>query len=363
MHTRDMVLLAIEMYRGIAQSSEIDKPDRIPQFLTPYLSDLSGLMQFYADDLPVCYSLLQLFRDYAERFIAMLSRTQSLTLFQASADLLKAYSEHHCALRRPSIKRVAFGNDFEEEQTFSDVLCAIQLLNHLSSKDFMDIYADVDGNADQNNRVDSSQITDVIFFGLQQIIPLMTQGLLQYPTLCNQYFSLVGFMMDTYPENACALPYNLFRSLLDSLLFGMSHANPSISKSSLTGIRGITVEHLKNGSLSAHLSQYGDILYQCLTRLLNEVVFQPIIWDRLEAASLALMPLIAAHGNSIASLVNDMAQNLDSFEKQQRFISSFAKLITSEVINGGYDLRRTRVQFKKDFEVFVKDIHSFLILK
>jgi hypothetical protein len=86
-----MVLLAIEMYRGIAQSSEIDKPDRIPQFLTPYLSDLSGLVQFYADDLTVCYSLLRLFQDYAERFIAMLSREQCLALFQVSAYLLKAY--------------------------------------------------------------------------------------------------------------------------------------------------------------------------------------------------------------------------------------------------------------------------------
>jgi hypothetical protein len=337
-----MVLLAIEMYGGIAKSSEIDKPERIPQFLTPYLSDLAGLMLFYADDLT----------------------TQCLALFQASSDLLKAYSEHHCALRRPSMKRVAVGfNDFEEDQSFSDVLCAIQLLIHLSSKDFIDIYADVDGSTDTTQRVDSSQITDVIFFGLQQIIPLMTQGLLQYPALCTQYFSLVGFMMDTYPENTCALPYNLFSSLLDSLLYGMSHIDPSISKSSLTGIRGITVEHLKNGTLSIHLAQHGEILYQCLTRLLNEVVFQPIIWDRLEAASLALMPLIAVHGNCIASLVNDMAVKLDSFEKQQRFISSFAKLTGSEVINGGYDVRRIRIQFKKDFEVFVKDIHSFLILK
>lgn len=81
-----MVLIAIEMYGGIAKSSEIDKPERIPQFLTPYLSDLAGLMLFYADDLTVCYSLLQVFRDYAERFIAMLSRTQCLALFQASSD-------------------------------------------------------------------------------------------------------------------------------------------------------------------------------------------------------------------------------------------------------------------------------------
>lgn len=56
--------------------------------------------------------------------------------------------------------------------------------------------------------------------------------LLQYPTLCSQFFDLVAFMMDTYPEKVCVLPYELFDPLLESLLFGMSHVDPAVAKCS-----------------------------------------------------------------------------------------------------------------------------------
>lgn len=35
-------------------------------------------------------------------------------------------------------------------------------------------------------------MTDVVFFGLKKVMPLMTEGLLQFPTLASQYFSLVS---------------------------------------------------------------------------------------------------------------------------------------------------------------------------
>lgn len=34
-------------------------------------------------------------------------------------------------------------------------------------------------------------MTDVVFFGLKKVMPLMTEGLLAYPLLSSQYFSLV----------------------------------------------------------------------------------------------------------------------------------------------------------------------------
>ena len=326
-------------------------------------------MIFFAEDLAVCEGLLRLFRDYAEQFIAMLNRAQCLALFSASTDLLRAYSSRHCASRQ--VKHGAIEqDDLEEEQSFNDVSCAIQLLIHLGTKDFIDICADVDGcDESQLLGVDSSQITDVIFFGLQQITPLMTQGLLQFPALCTQYFSLVGFMVDTYPEKACALPFDLFRSLLDSLLFGMNHNDPLVSKSSLTGIRSIAVEHLKTQALSDHLAQYGDIFDHCIKRLFEEVIFRAIVWDRLEAAGLALLPLIAIDVKRFVHLVSIMTQKLDSSEKQQRFLAAFEKLLHPEMISkvtnnsGGYEGRMTRIQFMKDFDVFVRDVHSFLILK
>jgi hypothetical protein len=367
-------MLAVEMYGGVALSSEMSQPERIPQFLSPYLSDLSGLMAYYADDLSICERLLQLFCDYAEQFLVMLNHDQCLALFSASAELLKVYSAHHCASRqiqRRSADRAEA--EFEEEQSYNDVICAIQLLIHLGTKDFIDVCTETYGaNASANPssaNIGSSQITDVIFFGLQQILPLMTQGLLQYPELCTKYFSLVGFMMETYPEKTCALPYDLFRSLLDSMLFGMCHADPDVSKNCLTGFKGIATEHLNSQALASHLAQQPDLVDQLASGLLRDVIFQSLVWDRLEAAGMALLPIIAIDVNRFVALVNALAEMLSTTEQQQRLHAAFGKLVNHDLISSvqhglkGFEARKVRMQFKKDFEVFVKEVHSFLIMK
>ena len=216
-----MTCLTIELFKGIAQTSEINNPERVATFLTPYLPPLSNLMTYYVQDLSICESLLQLFRDYTESFISILSTQQCTILFQSCATLLQSYSAHHLCQSTRVVVKVKQANNIsdslEEEQKYSDILCVIQLLIHITSKDFIDD----DG---QNNT--TQQVTDIIFFGLSQILPIMTQGLLQYTNLCTHFFSLIGFMMDTYPDKACELSPNLLTSLFDSLLFGISHVDP-----------------------------------------------------------------------------------------------------------------------------------------
>jgi hypothetical protein len=316
-------------------------------------------MEYYAKDLSICESLLRLFRDYAEQFIAVLDADACRVLFQSSADLLKSYSSNHCASSRIIV------HSAEEEQSYNDILCAIQLLIQLGTKDFIDI--------GDSGGVDSAQVTDMIFFGLQQILPLMTRGLLQFPVLCAQYFSLVGFMMETYPEKVGILPFDLFDALLESLLFGMSHHDVTVAKSSLHGLSGICREHLQSQVLGAHISlasssnhHQGSLLDKCSQRLLLEVVFQNIIWDRLEAAGMALLPLAAIDLSRFAAVVQGITQQIPA-EHQQRLSRAFEGLLQPEVLSkvtsGGYEGRQNRIRFKKDFENFCHEIHSFLLMK
>lgn len=184
---QESACLSILLYGGVVLASEMSEPERIPHFLSPSLPHISGLMNFYAEDLTICESILKLFRDYAEQYLNMLTRDQCINLFTSSASLLKSYSANHCKSRVVHKKIDSVEADFEEEQNYNDVLCAIQLLIHLGTKDFIDL---CNTRTHSSTGVESSQITDVIFFGLQQILPLMTQGLLQFPTLCMHYFSL-----------------------------------------------------------------------------------------------------------------------------------------------------------------------------
>lgn len=359
-----MTCLCVEMFRGVAQAGDMSQPSRVPDFVTPHLPHLSGLMTYYAEDLTICERLLMFFRDYTEQFVIMLNREQCLALFQSSAELLKIYSSQHCNSNSRVINagRSSTEANTEEEQKYSDVLCAIQLLIHLGTKDFIDICSESTAPG-----VETTQVTDIIFFGLQQILPLMTQGLLHMPTLCEQYFSLVGFMMETYPDKIAVLPYELFNSLLESLLFGMSHHDATVAKSSLQGIASITREHLKAQVLAPHLSRNAELLDKCSARLLRDVVFQNKVWDRLESTGMALLPLAAVNVNRFASVVQQLVDQVPVEDQRTRLRSCFQSLLQPEVINkvgsGGLEGRKNRIRFKKDFDNFVQQTHAFLVLK
>jgi hypothetical protein len=362
-HAREMACLCVEMFDGIAHASEMSYPERICQFITVHLSQLSGLMVYYSSDLSVCESLLRFFRDYAAEFTVYLDRNQSLVLFNACSELLKSYSANHCSTRE--IKKLSLQSSAEakaaEEQAYNDILCVIQLLINLGAKDY------IDACSSAQEGLESSQVTDVIFFGLQQILPLMTQGLLQYPTLCAYFFDLVGFMIDTYPERTCTLPRDLFQTFLESILFGMSHHDCNVAKSSLHGLASLAREHLDSGSLRQHLEHTPDMMDRCSRRLLAEVVFQTVIVDRVEAAGMALLPIIAINPARFVAVAHELTNQVPDQRQRDRLGVAFSKLIQPEMIakanSGGYEGRANRIRFKEKFEEFVNEVHAFLITR
>lgn len=46
--------------------------------------------------------------------------------------------------------------------------------------------------------------------------------LFQFPTLCNQYYKLITFICEIFPEKIPQLPEDLFKSLMYSLELGMT---------------------------------------------------------------------------------------------------------------------------------------------
>jgi hypothetical protein len=276
---------------------------------------------------------------------------------------LKGYSTNHCNSRviRKAVKSSS-ENDSEEEQSYNDVLCAIQLLNNIASTDFIHSFS---SERTGSKGVHSQEVIQVVFFGLQQILPLMTKGLLHFPTLCKHFFSLLGYVTDTYPDKFGMLPYDLFTGLLNSMLYGMSHTDTFVSKSSLQGIATLCREQIENNSLSNHLSHNPSIFDECSKRLLQEVVFQNIIWDRLEPAANALLPLAALDMNRFVNVVNSISQQLDN-NKTRRMQEAFQKLMDPDVVGkvskGNYGGRSNRMRFRKDFELFVKDLHSAVLV-
>ena len=350
-HVREMVCLVVDLLGGVATASEMHDAERIPLFLTPFLPQLSSLMAHYANDMTVCESLLRFFCDYTAHFIAVLDGEQSRILFQSSAELLRSYSVHHWSSTRVvKSKTEALA---EEEQTYSDIICAIQLLTNLGTKDFIDACQSPSSSSDT-----LPGVTDMIFYGVQQILPLMTQGLLQYPKLCSLFFELLGFLCDTYPDQVCALPRELLDALVEALLFGMRHVEAPIGTLSLQGL--------------ASLAREANFPWRdrCTQRLLSDLVYATVsaLADRTAAAGTLLWVLATADPGRFAAVVAEGSQGLAP-EPRRRLDAAYQKLLRPDVLslpaqrNGGYEGRLRRVAFQMAFASFVQEIQAFLVLQ
>jgi hypothetical protein len=349
---RTMIAGCLDLLRGVVYAaSEVSEPERIPRFMNPLLPHLSALMDFYSRDISICEGLLCLFRDYAESCALSMSPDERLGLFEASSNLLKKYSEHHCTAR-VILARTGKEAEEEEDQAYSDILCALELLINLSN------------TIDQNP---ASTATDVVFFGLQQIVPLMTQGLLSYPSLCTKYLSLVSFMMEKHPGRITIFPFELLDSLLQSLLYGSTHHDSKVAKTCLEGLEGLAKAHLQSEIMRGHLAHHPDVLDRCTKHLFMEVIFQQLVWDRLDETSNALLVLVAADIGRFGLVARELEDNTANLDQRGRLHRAFEKLVQQDVIAGalldGYEGRSNRRRFKDDLEAYANEVHSFLLVK
>lgn len=51
----------------------------------------------------------------------------------------------------------------------------------------------------------------------------------QFPSLCNQYYKLITFICEIFPEKIPQLPEDLFKSLMFSLELGMTSYPPTLT--------------------------------------------------------------------------------------------------------------------------------------
>jgi hypothetical protein len=145
----------------------------------------------------------------------------------------------------------------------------------------------------------------------------------------------------------------------------MSHSDPLIAKCSLQGLGSLMNEHVKTNALANQISVKNDLVEDCTRRLIQEVTFQPVIWDRLECACMTLLPLLASMELSkLVALVNTISHQSGS---QDRLNAAFEKLIKPELVSktalDARDGRMMRMRFKTEFEAFVKEVQSFLITR
>ena len=97
-----------------------------------------------------------------------------------------------------------------------DLRALLRLLTHLTQRDLIDFGEDAPGTAAANGTGpdagagataangagQSVDVAQLVFLGLDILIPLVSLELLGYPKLCLLYFQLLAYMMEvTAPQN------------------------------------------------------------------------------------------------------------------------------------------------------------------
>jgi hypothetical protein len=235
-------------------------------------------------------------------WIAFLNDAECRVLYESCNVLLRSYCTMQTTGKRGT---VVLKEGEDEEQGYIDVLNCIELLTHLGTKDFM--------SACDNSLTSSTpslDVTDVIFYGISQITPLMS-NLLQYPKMCTQFFELVGYVVETYPEKLQHLPADFVEGLVDSLLWGITHLDATVGKNCLRGIESMGKEHLKNKTLGGIMAAKPDLFKKCIQRVLKDVVFEnSVVFDRIENCGSCLMVLIAVDLDFFSSYVRESVGGL-----------------------------------------------------
>jgi len=359
----------VELYGGVGRASFVDIENGVgaesfvvTRFMTAALPKLAALMEPFgkASNMRVVCGLLKTFRDYSEHWIAFLNDAECRVLYEACNVLMRSY----CSVRVGGVVVRGKGDDEDEEQAYIDVLNCIELLTHLGTKDFM--------NVCDNSGAEGVDVTDVIFYGISQITPLMTGGLLSYPKITLQFFELVGYVCDVYPEKMHSLPGEFVCGLVDSLLWGCTHLNLVVGKNCLKGLESICKEHLQSESLTNLLLLKPDLFQRVIRGVLKDVVMDVgVLFDRIDGCGALLMSLVAVDLEYFSSTVRELVGGLGGGaggggEEQKRAVmAGFEALVDFEVIQKaiwgkGVEARNSRNAFKAKFGEFVRGLHSFL---
>ncbi|TNN44340.1 Exportin-4 [Liparis tanakae] len=181
-----------------------------------------GRKDVYSNTPETINLIIEVFVEVAHKQICYLGESKSMRLYEACLTLLQVYSKNNQSRKRSDAAA--------EEDQYQDLLLIMELLTNLLSKEFID-FSDTDEvfrSQDQGPAAPGRTVSaaDVVLYGVNIVLPLMSQDLLKFPSLCNQYYKLITFICEIFPEKIPQLPEDLFKSLMFSLELGMTSYPP-----------------------------------------------------------------------------------------------------------------------------------------
>lgn len=349
------IIATLEALCGIAEATQIDNVSVLFNFLMDFLSNCIGLMDVYRSTPETVNLIIEVFVEVAHKQICYLGESKSMKLYEACLTLLQVYSKNNLGRKRVEVTA--------EEDQYQDLLLIMELLTNLLSKEFID-FSDT-GSDDVFRGQEQGPVAgrtvsaaDVVLYGVNIVLPLMSQDLLKFPSLCNQYYKLITFICEIFPEKIPQLPEELFKSLMFSLELGMTSMSSEVSQLCLEALTPLAEQCAK--------TQETDTPLFIATRHFLKLVFDMLVLQKHNTemtvvAGEALYTLVCLHQVEYSELVETLLSSQRDAVIYQRLADAFNKLTASST-PPNMD-RKQKVAFLKSLEEFVANVGGLLCVK
>ncbi|KAL5457573.1 hypothetical protein EMCRGX_G034844 [Ephydatia muelleri] len=278
-HDREVqqnLLAILEAMCGLAQSARPDAVREFYEYLLPLLRLSIPVLELYSGMSDVVTVILELFSLVAENYTAFLDEVRTTQLYEVCLALIQSYAKSSTVSRFTRIV-------LSEEEQCDDLLLFMKLLSHLTTKDYLN-FAEQDSN--------SIQPIDVVLAGLSIILPLMKENLLQFPPLCIQFYTLVGYICEVCPEKIVALPEDMLHACIHAVEIGLNCYGPDVCRLSMDCVKSLAAHYTKLKPSPAHLTPAMQHFLKVVLDLL--LLSSTYDMDLLPATAAALYALICA---------------------------------------------------------------------
>ena len=257
-------------------------------------------------------AILLLLRDLAFNKLSGMSHQSSSGLYQTSMTVLQTFSLRLGSTPAAAAVGGTVAAAAEEVSFRSDVLLhVLELLNHLSSKDFVfDDDEDVAAGGDaERGYAFHMTVSQVLMFGFEMVVQLVNAEVLtHYPAAADRYFSFAAFIASTYGEDLGARVQErgeqharaLLNTLMQHLLWAAGAIDATAARLSFQAVQSLAAYQANSMSKQDQglgMAVAADVFPAALDRLLEMVLFPAtceygIAWDRVDSWAHTLIHLI-----------------------------------------------------------------------
>lgn len=347
----------LESLCGVAEGTTPSNLLTIGPMLLPLLVRLSSIVAVLRSEATLIAATTQLFRAAARRMLCFVGPNDATQLCHCCLELVRLFASHSAGL-------------FTTEATAEDSHVRelgelLELLTELLSKDFLYMggpSAQARGAATSNSTDEAAARFDVpapgiAVEGLRLLMPLLNAQLLQFPTLCVQYFKLVALLSELHPDRVCQMPEGLLQALLGSIRVGLTSYSSDVSGLCLDVVSVLALEIHRQG---LQTGPAGRAIEPFLQLLLEMVLLQPLDAELTLVAGSALFALLCCFQESFAQLAQALVASQQDAAVGQRLAQSLETLTRAQPLTPE---RPNRLRFRDSFEAFVTEVRGFLCVK